>query len=89
MTSHVASNMTHRGGGAVDARTMGRFGYRARQVVRRRVEGHFGRPSTDGLKGADQHFKLAMTSTASRKWPEDWVVQRKRSAGRPVDGAVS
>ncbi|WP_027729649.1 hypothetical protein ABL850_31630 [Variovorax paradoxus] len=59
MTSHVASNMTHRGGGAVDAPTIGHFGYRTGQVVRRRVKGHFGRPSTDGLKRADQHFKSA------------------------------
>lgn len=77
MASHVASDMTHRGGSAVDARTMGHFGYRAGQVVRKRVKGHFGRPSTDGLKRADLHFKLTMTATASRKWPEYWVVQRK------------
>ena len=72
ITPHVASNVTHQGGSAIDARTTRHPSYRASQVVRKRIEEHFGWGKTvgrirqtvyRGLKRVDQHFKLTMTAS--------------------------
>jgi transposase len=72
VTPHVASNVAHQGGSAVDARTTRHAGYRASQVVRKRIEEHFGWGKTvgrirqtvyRGLKRVDQQFKLTMTAS--------------------------
>ena len=72
VTPHVASNVTHQGGSAVDARTTRHASYRASQVVRKRIEEHFGWGKTvghirqtmyRGLKRVDQHFKLTMMAS--------------------------
>lgn len=72
VTPHVASNVTHQGGSAIDGRTTRHAGYRASQVVRKRIEEHFGWGKTvghirqtvyRGLKRVDQHFKLTMTAS--------------------------
>jgi transposase len=72
VTPHVASNVTHQGGSAIDARTTRHASYRASQVVRKRIEEHFGWGKTvggirqtmyRGIKRVDQHFKLTMTAS--------------------------
>ena len=71
-TPHVASHTTRWGGSAVDGRTTRHAGYAASQVVRKRIEEHFGWGKTiggirqtayRGLKRVDQHFKLTMTAS--------------------------
>ena len=42
VTPYVASNVTHQGGSAIDGRTTRHAGYKASQVVRKRIEEHFG-----------------------------------------------
>lgn len=72
VTPHVAANVTHQGGSAIDGRTTRHASYRASQVVRKRIEEHFGWGKTvgrirqtvyRGLKRVDQHFKLTMTAS--------------------------
>jgi len=72
VTPHVASNATHQGGSAIDGRTTRHATYRASQVVRKRIEEHFGWGKTvgrirqtvyRGLERVDQHFKLTMTAS--------------------------
>jgi len=72
VTPHVASHSTRRGGSAIDGRTTRHAGYRASQVVRKRIEEHFGWGKTigrirqtvyRGLRRVDQHFKLTMTAS--------------------------
>jgi transposase len=72
VTPHVASNVTHQGGSAIDARTTRHPGYAISQVVRKRIEEHFGWGKTvgrirqtvyRGLKRVDQQFKLTMTAS--------------------------
>jgi transposase len=72
VTPHVASNVTHQGGSAIDGRTTRHAGYRVSQVVRKRIEEHFGWGKTvgrirqtvyRGIKRVDQHFKLTMTAS--------------------------
>ena len=72
VTPHVASNVTHIGGSAIDGRTTRHSGYVASQVVRKRIEEHFGWGKTigrlrqtvyRGIKRVDQHFKLTMTAS--------------------------
>ena len=72
VTPHVASNVAHQGGSAIDGRTTRHAGYRASQVVRKRIEEHFGWGKTighirqtayRGIKRVDQHFKLTMTAS--------------------------
>ena len=69
---HVAQNSARRGGSAIDGRTTRHEGYRLSQVVRKRIEEHFGWGKTvggirqtvyRGLKRVDQHFKLTMTAS--------------------------
>lgn len=70
--AHVASNLTRRGGSAIDARTTRHAGYALSQTIRKRIEEHFGWGKTvgrirqtvyRGLRRVDQHFKLTMTAS--------------------------
>ena len=72
VTPHVARNVTHQGGSAIDGRTTRHAGYRVSQVVRKRIEEHFGWGKTvgrirqtvyRGIRRVDQHFKLTMTAS--------------------------
>ena len=72
VTPHVAANETRRGGSAIDGRTTRHFSYRLSQVVRKRIEEHFGWGKTigrirqtvfRGLQRVDQQFKLTMTAS--------------------------
>ena len=69
---HVASNDTRIGGSAIDRRTTRHAGYRLSQIVRKRIEEHFGWAKTvgrirqtvfRGLERVDQQFKLTMTAS--------------------------
>ena len=69
---HVAQNNARRGGSAIDSRTTRHEGYRLSQMIRKRIEEHFGWGKTvggirqtvyRGLKRVDQHFKLTMTAS--------------------------
>jgi transposase len=71
-TPHVASHTTRWGGSAVDGRTTRHASYAASQIVRKRIEEHFGWGKTigrirqtvyRGIKRVDQHFKLTMTAS--------------------------
>ena len=72
VTPHVACNDARRGGSAIDARTTRHPGYAVSQVIRKRIEEHFGWGKTvgrirqtvyRGLRRVDQHFKLTMTAS--------------------------
>ncbi len=72
VTPHVARNTSHRGRGAIDARTTRHPGYAASQMIRKRIEEHFGWGKTigrirqtvyRGIRRVDQHFKLTMTAS--------------------------
>lgn len=72
VTPHVAANHAQQGGSAIDARTYRHGGYRSSQVIRKRIEEHFGWGKTvgrirqtvyRGIKRVDQHFKLTMTAS--------------------------
>ena len=72
VTPHVACHDTRRGGSAIDGRTTRHRGYELSQVVRKRIEEHFGWGKTigrirqtvyRGLRRVDQHFKLTMTAS--------------------------
>ena len=72
VTPHVAVNDTRRGGSAIDGRTTRHWGYRLSQLVRKRVEEHFGWAKTigrirqtvfRGLGRVDQQFKLTVTAS--------------------------
>jgi transposase len=72
VTPHIARNDTRRGGSAIDGRTTRHPGYAVSQVVRKRIEEHFGWGKTighirqtvyRGLRRVDQHFKLTMTAS--------------------------
>jgi len=69
VTPHVARNDERHGGSAFDGRTSQQAGYRISQVIRNRIEEHFGWGETIGrirqtayrsIKRVDQHFKLTM-----------------------------
>ena len=71
-TPHVASHTTRWGGSALDGRTTRHAGYAASQIVRKRIEEHFGWGKTigrirqtvyRGIKRVDQQFKLTMTAS--------------------------
>lgn len=71
-TPHVASHTTRWGGSAVDGRTTRHTSYAASQIVRKRIEEHFGWGKTigrirqtvyRGLRRVDQQFKLTMTAS--------------------------
>jgi hypothetical protein len=72
VTPHVAANDTRRGGSAIDGRTTRHPSYRLSQIVRKRIEEHFGWGKTvgrlrqtvfRGLQRVDQQFKLTMTAS--------------------------
>ena len=72
VTPHIAANVTRRGGSAIDGRTTRHPSYRLSQVVRKRIEEHFGWGKTigrirqtvfRGLQRVDQQFKLTMTAS--------------------------
>jgi transposase len=72
VTPHVASNTTHQGKSAIDARTTRHPGYAISQTIRKRIEEHFGWGKTvgrirqtvyRGLRRVDQQFKLTMTAS--------------------------
>jgi transposase len=71
-TPHVASHTTRWGGSAVDGRTTRHASYATSQIVRKRIEEHFGWGKTigrirqtvyRGIKRVDQQFKLTMTAS--------------------------
>ncbi len=72
VTPHVAQNDGRRGGSAIDQRTTRHEGYRISQVIRKRIEEHFGwgkmvgrirQTVFRGLQRVDQQFKLTMTAS--------------------------
>lgn len=72
VTPHVAANEERRGGSAIDGRTMRHIGYQISQVIRKRIEEHFGWGKTigpirqtlyRGIRKVDQQFKLTMTAS--------------------------
>jgi transposase len=72
VTPHIACNDTRRGGSAIDGRTTRHLSYRLSQIVRKRVEEHFGWGKTvgrvrqtvfRGLRRVDHQFKLTMTAS--------------------------
>lgn len=72
VTPHVASHTTRWGGSAIDGRTTRHASYAASQIVRKRIEEHFGWAKTvgrirqtmyRGLQRVDQQFKLTMTAS--------------------------
>jgi transposase len=72
VTPHVACNDTRQGGSAIDGRTTRHPGYVLSQIIRKRIEEHFGWGKTvgrirqtvyRGLRRVDQHFKLTMTAS--------------------------
>lgn len=69
---HVATQDNRRGGSAIDGRTTRHEGYRLSQVIRKRIEEHFGWGKTvgglrqtvfRGMRRVDQQFKLTMTAS--------------------------
>ena len=69
---HVACNATRNGGSAIDGRTTRHPGYRLSQIVRKRIEEHFGWGKTigrirqtvfRGLRRVDLQFKLTLTAS--------------------------
>lgn len=72
ITPHVACNDTRRGGSAIDDRTTRHEGYAQSQIIRKRIEEHFGwgkligpirQTMFRGLPRVDQQFKLTMTAS--------------------------
>lgn len=72
ITPHVAANNTENRRSAIDGRTTRHEGYGISQVIRKRIEEHFGWGKTvgrirqtvyRGIRNVDQHFKLTMTAS--------------------------
>ena len=72
ITPHVARHVKRWGGSAIDGRTTRHSGYEISQVIRKRIEEHFGWGKTvgrirqtvyRGLRRVDQHFKLTMVAS--------------------------
>lgn len=72
VTPHIACNESRNGGSAIDARTTRHAGYALSQVVRKRIEEHFGWAKTigrirqtvfRGLWRVDLQFKLTMAAS--------------------------
>jgi IS5 family transposase len=72
VTPHIACNDTRIGGSAIDGRTTRHPGYRLSQIVRKRIEEHFGWGKTvgrirqtvfRGLRRVDLQFKLTLTAS--------------------------
>jgi transposase len=76
VTPHVACNDTRAGGSAIDGRTTRHATYELSQVIRKRIEEHFGWGKTvgrlrqtvfRGLQRVDLQFKLTMTASNLRR----------------------
>ena len=72
VTPHAAANATAQRRSAIDGRTTRHASYDASQIVRKRIEEHFGWGKTvgrirqtvyRGLSRVDQHFKLTMAAS--------------------------
>ena len=72
VTPHVARNTKRSGGSAIDSRTTRHAGYAVSQVIRKRIEEHFGWGKTigrirqtvyRGIRRVDQQFKLTITAS--------------------------
>lgn len=72
VTPHIARNDARQGGSAIDARTTRHPGYAVSQIMRKRIEEHFGWAKTighirqtvyRGIRRVDQHFKLTITAS--------------------------
>jgi hypothetical protein len=72
VTPHLARNESARRRSAIDTRTTRHPGYAVSQVVRKRIEEHFGWGKTvgrirqtvyRGIERVDQHFRLTMTAS--------------------------
>ncbi|MFC5610203.1 IS5 family transposase [Variovorax soli] len=72
VTPHVAANVTRHRASAIDARTTRHDSYALSQVVRKRIEEHFGwgkvigpirQTLYRGIRKVDQQFKLTMTAS--------------------------
>lgn len=72
VTPHVARSLNRWGGSAIDERTTRHAGYGRSQVIRKRIEEHFGWGKTvgrirqtvfRGLRRVDQQFKLTMAAS--------------------------
>ena len=72
VTPCIACNDPRIGGSAIDGRTTRHPGYRLSQIVRKRIEEHFGWGKTigrvrqtvfRGLRRVDQQFKLTLTAS--------------------------
>ena len=72
VTPHVARHVKRWGGSAIDGRTTRHGGYEVSQVIRKRIEEHFGWGKTvgrirqtvyRGLRRVDQQFKLTMAAS--------------------------
>lgn len=73
ITPHVACSDTRVGGSALGGRTTRHTGYRLSQIVRKRIEEHFGWSMTigrmrqtvfRGLRRVDQQFTLTLTASS-------------------------
>ena len=76
VTPHVAMNVQRQGGSAIDGRTARHEGYVISQIIRKRIEEHFGWGKTvgrirqtvfRGLRRVEQHFKLTMLASNIRR----------------------
>lgn len=72
VTPHVTQNIERRGGSAIDRRSTRHAGYAVSQVIRKRIEEHFGWGKTvgrirqtvfRGIRRVDQQFKLTMAAS--------------------------
>lgn len=72
VTPHLARNDSGKRRSAIDGRTTRHCGYAVSQVVRKRIEEHFGWGKTvgrirqtvyRGIRRVEQHFKLTMTAS--------------------------
>lgn len=78
VTPHVAANVTRQGGSAIDGRTTRHEGYAISQVIRKRIEEHFGWAKTVGRAPdhvpRDQARRSALQvdhdCVESGEWPE-------------------
>jgi len=72
VTPHIAAHHNRHGGSSLDGRTTRHAAYELSQIVRKRIEEHFGWGKTigrirqtvyRGLRRVDQHFKLTVTAS--------------------------
>ena len=70
VTPHVAQNDGRRGGSTIDGRTTRHDGYRISQVIRKRIEEHFGWGKTIG------RIFLRETGMGYQQWRQQWRLMR-------------